>query len=39
MDKIPLKGRELRGANYWRSDGLRAFIISTALNFTPPSRK
>lgn len=38
-NKTSLKGIELRGANYWRSDGLRAFIISTDLNFTLPSRK
>ncbi|MEJ8804291.1 DUF3570 domain-containing protein [Pontibacter sp. H249] len=33
-----LKGIELRAGNYWRSDGLKAFIISTDLNFTIPSR-
>ncbi|SIT77695.1 DUF3570 domain-containing protein [Pontibacter indicus] len=38
-NKTSLKGIELRGANYWRSDGLKAFIISTDLNFTLPSRK
>ena len=32
------KSIELRGANYWRSDGLKAFIISTDLGFTLPDR-
>ncbi|MDX5417774.1 MAG: DUF3570 domain-containing protein [Hymenobacteraceae bacterium] len=36
--KALLKGIELRGANYWRNNGLKAFIISTDLNFTLPSR-
>jgi hypothetical protein len=37
-NKTSLKGIELRGANYWRSDGLKAFIISTDLSFTLPAR-
>ncbi|WP_092098825.1 DUF3570 domain-containing protein [Pontibacter chinhatensis] len=37
-NRAHLKGIEVRLANYWRSDGLRAFIISTDLNFTLPGR-
>ncbi|WP_276496931.1 DUF3570 domain-containing protein [Pontibacter litorisediminis] len=32
-----LKSIELRAAQYWRSDGLKAFLISTDLGFTIPS--
>ncbi|PKV75175.1 uncharacterized protein DUF3570 [Pontibacter ramchanderi] len=38
-NKTSLKGIELRGASYWRNDGLKAFIISTDLNFTLPASK
>ncbi|MCX2741029.1 DUF3570 domain-containing protein [Pontibacter anaerobius] len=32
-----LKSIELRASQYWRSDGLKAFLISTDLGFTIPS--
>lgn len=37
-NKALFKGIELRLGNYWRSDGLKAFIISTDLSFTVPSK-
>ena len=36
--KTLFKGIEIRFGNYWRSDGLKAFIISTDLNFTLPAK-
>lgn len=33
------KSIDLRFGNYWRSDGLKAYIISTDLGFTLPRRK
>jgi hypothetical protein len=33
------KSIEVRGGNYWRSDGLKAFIISADLGFTIPGNK
>jgi hypothetical protein len=36
--KTNFKSIDLRYANYWRSDGLKSFIISTDLGFTIPSR-
>lgn len=35
-NKTLFKGIEVRFGNYWRSDGLKAFIISTDLSFTLP---
>ncbi|WP_439883284.1 DUF3570 domain-containing protein [Pontibacter sp. MBLB2868] len=32
-----LKSIELRASQYWRSDGLKAFLISTDLGFTIPA--
>ncbi|WP_108213871.1 DUF3570 domain-containing protein [Pontibacter mucosus] len=37
-NRAHFKGIEVRFGNYWRSDGLRAFIISTDLNFTLPGK-
>ncbi|WP_161890586.1 DUF3570 domain-containing protein [Pontibacter russatus] len=37
-NKTLFKGIEVRFGNYWRSDGLKAFIISTDLSFTMPHK-